>query len=40
MLRKYDGSPEGRVDIDYKNISATLGLDKKFSYIVTTEKPL
>lgn len=33
LLRKYDGNPEGRVDIDYKNISATLGLDKKFNYI-------
>ena len=33
LLRKYDGNHEGRVDIDYKDISATLGLDKKFSYI-------
>jgi len=32
LLRKYDGNPEGKVDIDYKSIGSTLGLDKKFSY--------
>ncbi len=33
LLRNFDGNSEARVDIDYKDISATLGLDKKFSYI-------
>ncbi len=32
LLRNYDGNPEGRVEIDYKNISSIFGLDKKFSY--------
>jgi len=33
LLRKFDGNPEARVDIDYKEISSILGLDKKFSYV-------
>lgn len=33
LLRKFDGNSQGRVDIDYKEISAVLGLDKKFSYV-------
>jgi len=33
LLRTFNGNPEGRVDIDYKSISSSLGLDKKFSYI-------
>jgi hypothetical protein len=37
LLRKYDGNPAGRVDIDYKDISATLGLDKKFSYVTARD---
>jgi hypothetical protein len=33
LLRTFNGNPEGRVDIDYKSISSSLGLDKKFSYV-------
>jgi len=33
LLKNSDGNSEGRVNIDYKDISSSLGLDKKFSYI-------
>jgi len=33
LLRTFNGNPEGRVDIDYKSISSTLGLNEKFSYV-------
>ncbi|MFH1458608.1 MAG: phospholipase D-like domain-containing protein [Candidatus Omnitrophota bacterium] len=33
LLRTFNGNSEGRVDIDYKSISSTLGLDEKFSYV-------
>ncbi len=32
LLRLYDGNPEARVDIDFKSIIQTLGMDKKYSY--------
>jgi len=32
LLRNFDHNPEGRVDIDYKSIISTLGLDGKYSY--------
>lgn len=37
LLRNYNGNPEGSVDIDYKNISSTLGLDKKFNYVTASD---
>ncbi len=33
LLKTFNGNPEGRVDVDYKSISSTLGLDEKFSYV-------
>jgi hypothetical protein len=37
LLRNFDGNSEGRVDIDYKSISSTLGLDEKFSYVSASD---
>lgn len=33
LLKNYDGNPEGKVGIDYKNITSSLGLDKRLSFI-------
>jgi phosphatidylserine/phosphatidylglycerophosphate/cardiolipin synthase-like enzyme len=33
LLKNYNGNPEGKVDIDYKNLTSNLGLDKKFSFV-------
>jgi len=37
LLRNFDGNPESRVDIDYKAISAALGLDEKFNYATVSD---
>jgi len=33
LLKSYDGNPEGKVDIDYKSLTSSLGLDKRLSFI-------
>lgn len=33
LLKNFDGNPEGTVEIDYKNITSSLGLDKRLSFI-------
>lgn len=37
LLRNYDGNVKGSVDIDYKNTSSALGLDKRFSYVSASD---
>ena len=33
LLKNFDGNLEGRVGIDYKNITSSLGLDKRLSFV-------
>ena len=33
LLKSYDGNPEGKIGIDYKNLTSSLGLDKRLSFV-------
>ena len=33
LLKNFDGNPEARVGIDYENITSSLGLDKRLSFV-------
>jgi len=38
LLKDYDGNPDGKIGIDYKNITSSLGLDKELSFISSRDR--
>lgn len=38
LLKNFDGNPEGKIGIDYKNITSSLGLDKRLSFVSSRDR--